>query len=67
MSKRSRWDYFTAIYARYQKAPKASKETMLDEFCQVCGYHRKYAIRKLAGPPPPAKPPRRPRRKPVVY
>jgi hypothetical protein len=67
MSKRSRWDYFTAIYSRYQKAPKASKETMLDEFCQVCGYHRKYAIRKLAGPPPKKTPPRRHRRKPFAY
>ena len=67
MSGRSKWDYFKAIYPRYQTAPKAVKATILDEFCRVCGYHRKYAIRKLAGPPPPAKPPRRLRRKPVVY
>ena len=67
MSGRSQWDYFKAIYPRYQTAPKAVKATILDEFCRVCGDHRKYAIRKLAGPPPQGKAPRRPRRKPVVY
>jgi hypothetical protein len=67
MSGRSKWDYFKAIYARYQQAPKAMKAMILDEFCRVCGYHRKYAIRKLAGPPPKHTPPRRHRRKPVAY
>jgi hypothetical protein len=28
----------------------------LEEFCRVCGYNRKYAIRKLNGPPPSGKP-----------
>ena len=35
---------------------------MLDEFCRVAGYNRKYALRLLNGPPPEAAPaPRRPR------
>ena len=67
MSKGSKWDYFKAIYHRYQKAPKALKETILDEFCRVCGYHRKYAIRKLSGPPPKAKPSSPRRRRPFHY
>ena len=65
MSGRSKWDYFKAIYHRYQKAPKALKQTILDEFCRVCGYHRKYAIRKLAGPPPKDRPPVRRRKRPL--
>lgn len=67
MSGQSKWEYFRAIYDRYQQAPRALKATMLDEFCRVCGYHRKYAIRKLAGPPPKPRRPRRPRRKPRAY
>jgi len=38
---------------------------MLDEFCLTTGYHRKYAIRLLNGPPPGAQREQRPRgRKP---
>ena len=33
-----------------------------DEFCQVTGYHRKYALRLLNGPAPATKPARRRRR-----
>ncbi len=36
-----------AIFNRYHKASKAIKRIILDEFCKVCGYHRKHAIRKL--------------------
>jgi hypothetical protein len=25
---------------------------MLDEFCKVTEYHRKYAVRRMSGPPP---------------
>jgi len=67
MSRQSKWDYFKAIYPRYQKAPKRVKETILDEFCRVCGYHRKYAIRKLSGPPPTEKPSSPRRRRPFHY
>ena len=39
--------YLQHIKPRYKKASKAGKQRILDEFCAVCGYHRKYAIRAL--------------------
>ncbi len=45
MGGKSRWDYLKAIYSRYKKVSKALRARILDEFCQVCGYNRKYAIR----------------------
>jgi len=56
MGRRSRWEYFEAIWQRYHKANKALKGHILDEFCKVRGYNRKYATRKLNGPPPDARP-----------
>ena len=47
MSNASKIEYFEMIKPRYQTASKMEKETILDEFCSVCGYNRKYAIRKL--------------------
>jgi hypothetical protein len=52
MSRRSRWEYFRAIYARYRQADRKLKQVILSEFCANTGYHRKYAIRLLNGPPP---------------
>ncbi len=52
MSGKSKWDYLKAIYFRYKKASKALRSRILDEFCQVCHYNRKYAIRLLSGPAP---------------
>jgi hypothetical protein len=52
MSGKSRWDYLKAIYFRYKKVSKPLRARILDEFCQVCGYNRKYAIRLLGGPAP---------------
>jgi len=52
MSRRSRWEYFRAVYARYRQAERRQKQVILDEFCANTGYHRKYAIRLLNGPPP---------------
>lgn len=52
MSQKSKWEYFKAIYTRYRKASKDTRKQILDEFCQVCGYNRKYAIRLLNGLPP---------------
>ena len=40
-------EYFRSIYNRYQEASSLLKEKMLDEFCRICGYKRKYAIYKL--------------------
>jgi hypothetical protein len=31
-------------------APKADKTAILNKFCAVCGYHRKYALRLLRPP-----------------
>ena len=52
MSGKTRWDYLKAIYLRYQKVSKPFRGRILDEFCQVCDYNRKYAIRLLNGPAP---------------
>jgi hypothetical protein len=55
MSQKSKWEYLKAIYTRYRRASKELRGLILDEFCQVCGYHRKYAIRLLNGPAPQKK------------
>ncbi len=47
MSPRVKKEYFEAIYKRYKHAIKKYKSPILTEFCQVCGYNRKYAIFKL--------------------
>jgi hypothetical protein len=52
MSGKSKWNYLKAIYFRYRKASKLLRSRILDEFCQVCRYNRKYAIRLLNSPAP---------------
>jgi hypothetical protein len=47
MGKHERRAYLDAIRERYRKADRAGKTRILDEFCAVCGYHGKYAIRLL--------------------
>jgi len=47
MGKNERQAYLKAIRSRYRRANKKAKASILDEFCAVCGYHRKYAIRLL--------------------
>lgn len=47
MSKRSKNEYLKEIRFRYQKSKKEEKKQILDEFCKVCSYNRKYAIRVL--------------------
>ncbi len=54
MARRSKQEYLRSIYDRYQHAPRAQKGTMLEEFCKVCGYNRKYAIWLLNRPLPEA-------------
>ena len=54
MARRSKQKYLRSIYDRYQHAPRAQKGTMLEEFCKVCGYNRKYAIWLLNRPLPEA-------------
>ena len=66
MSGRTKREYLKAIDHRYQRASPAEKGQILDEFCQVCGCNRKYAIRLLNRPlPTPGSRPRR--RRPQHY
>jgi hypothetical protein len=48
MGKHARKAYLQAIRTRYRQSDKASKQVILDEFCEVCDYARKYAIRLLS-------------------
>ena len=43
----SRREYLRAIRQRYSEATKGDKGLILQEFCEVCKYHRKHAIRLL--------------------
>lgn len=59
MGKKERQAYLKAIRGRYGKASRTEKGKILDEFCAVCGYARKYALRLLGRAPvknAPAKP-----------
>ena len=67
MGTKSKWEYFRAIYQRYRKASLSVKTQILEEFCHVCGYNRKYAIAKLNGPAPQFKPPAKRRRRSPTY
>lgn len=49
MSPALKKEYFEKIKERYKKAGKKEKKIILNEFCTVCGYERKYAIKKLSG------------------
>jgi transposase InsO family protein len=64
MSKEAKRQYLGRIYGRYQRAGREHKSKILDEFCAVCGYHRKAALRLLGRPLTP-KPGGRPGPKPV--
>lgn len=63
MGGNTRREYLAAIRQRYSDASKEEKSLILHEFCEVCTYHRKHAIRLLnqrkRGPT------KRPGRKPV--
>ncbi len=47
MGKQEKKGYLLAICKRYHHASRREKGKILDEFCTVCGYNRKYAIRRL--------------------
>jgi hypothetical protein len=53
MSHLARRQYLVAIWDRYLKAGRVEKGRILDEFCAVCGYSRKFAIRLLGRGPAP--------------
>jgi hypothetical protein len=47
MVQQSKREYLAAIWKRYAGAGRRYKQKILDEFCEVCGFHRKHAIRLL--------------------
>ena len=63
----ARMQYLQSIYGRYHKASKEDKGRILDEFCKVCQYHRKHALRLLHRPLPRSNPPRLLRRRAFIY
>lgn len=68
MDRKAKESYRQLIQPRYRRATKKIKQRILDEFCMVCGYNRKYAIGLLQKPArrlPNAK--RKPGRKPVYH
>lgn len=50
MSQKDKLVYANAIRDRYRGSNKQEKKMILDEFCKVCNYNRKYAIRLLNKP-----------------
>jgi hypothetical protein len=66
MGKNERQAYLKAIQLRYRQADKKGKASILDEFCAVCRYHRKYAIRILNQRGKQRKQ-QRPGRKPIYF
>lgn len=51
MSNQTKKEYLNQIRIRYSQSSKEEKAKILDEFCEVCQYNRKYAIRILNKPP----------------
>jgi hypothetical protein len=47
MVSQSKREYLAKIKDRYRHAGRKGKARILDEFCAVCGHHRKHAIRLL--------------------
>ena len=50
MARQSKREYLRSIYERYRWGRRPEKTAMLEEFCKVCGYNRKYAIWLLSRP-----------------
>lgn len=65
MGGNSRQEYLAAILERYHQSTREEKGLILQEFCAVCGYHHKHAIRLLNRRQ--KRPRRRPGRKPVYH
>jgi len=51
MGSKSKKEYLLAIWDRYQRVGRPFKSKILDEFCSVCSYARKYAIGLLSRKP----------------
>ncbi len=68
MSRKTIKELFVELYERYHRASKELKSGILNELCATTHYNRKYAIRKLNGPPPDTAPASRPaRRRGLTY
>ncbi len=44
MNRQAKEEIRQLLQARYPQANKATKQKLLDEFCELCGYHRKYVM-----------------------
>ena len=51
MGQTTKKEYLIAIWGRYHRVGRRFKSKILDEFCSVCGYARKYAIALLRRKP----------------
>src|SRR5258707_15596780 len=51
MGQKSKKEYLLAIWDRSQRVGRRFKSKILDAFCSVCGYTRKYAIAVLRRKP----------------
>ena len=67
MARQSKREYLQSIYKRYRQGGRTEKTAMLEEFCKVCGYNRKYAIWLLSRPLPKAAAKRRVTVRSVTY
>ena len=47
MDGKSKREYLEKIRPRYRRAGRKYKTAILDEFCRICGHHRKHALRLL--------------------
>ena len=61
----ARREITAAVAERYRSAGRAEKGRTLDELCKVAGWHRKHAVRALAGAT--ASPPAGPRQRKPTY
>jgi len=50
MERKERRAYLEAVWRRYKASDRLAKKQILDEFCAVCKYNRKYAIGLLNKP-----------------
>lgn len=51
MSTTTKYEILQAMRAKYKKASRALKKQILNEFCSLCNYHRKHAVRLFNSPP----------------
>jgi len=47
MGRNEKKAYLEITRERYKNSPRTKKGRILEEFCETCGYNRKYAIRIL--------------------